>query len=100
MSEQARGHLGLHFRTYQEDGQWTSECTELGVGSCGDTLEEATRNIVDATVLYLQVLQDEGQLAQVLREQGLQVEFGQAPDEPRIDEWIGRGEIPIPAEIG
>lgn len=74
MPEQARMLLDLHFRAYEEDGQWVSECVELGTASCGKTMPEALSAIIDATNLYIEVLSDEGELADVLRERGVTVE--------------------------
>lgn len=65
------GHILVTFRVSQEDGQFTSECVELGTASCGDTIEEALDGIMSATELYLDTLQAEGQRERVFEERGI-----------------------------
>lgn len=86
----------LHFRAHPEDGQWVSECLELGVASCGDTFEEAARNILEATDLTLQTLDDEGMLASVLHERGLEVIPLTMVEKPTLEEWTVSAMVPVP----
>ena len=51
-------HNNLTFKAYKEGDQYVSECVELGVTSCGDTLDEAFGAITDAATLYLDTLAD------------------------------------------
>lgn len=39
---------------WQEGGAFVSKCPELGVASCGDSLEEAMANLCKALELYLE----------------------------------------------
>ncbi|TRZ88369.1 MAG: type II toxin-antitoxin system HicB family antitoxin [Methanosarcinales archaeon] len=39
---------------WKEEGQYVSKCPELGVASCGDTLEEAIENLKEAVELYVE----------------------------------------------
>ncbi|HTE83670.1 MAG TPA: hypothetical protein VK821_02985 [Dehalococcoidia bacterium] len=67
-AKQAR-YVLLTFRAYEEDAQWVSECEELGVASCGGTIQEALDSLGEATLLYLETLADEeGELERVFLE--------------------------------
>jgi predicted RNase H-like HicB family nuclease len=66
-------YLDLHFTGHEEDGQWVSECVELGVASCGDTAQEALEAVLEATNLYIETLKDEGELERVFRERSIRV---------------------------
>ncbi|MHB8576952.1 MAG: type II toxin-antitoxin system HicB family antitoxin [Dehalococcoidia bacterium] len=63
----------LTFKAYQEGPQWVSECIELGVASCDDTVDEALTALDDATQVYLESLNDEGERERVLRMRGVQI---------------------------
>ena len=39
---------------WKEGDQYVSKCPELGVASCGDTLEEALENLKEAVELYIE----------------------------------------------
>ena len=39
---------------WKEEGGYVSKCPELGVASCGDTLEGAIDNLKEAVALYLE----------------------------------------------
>jgi predicted RNase H-like HicB family nuclease len=39
---------------WPEGGVYVSKCPELGVASCGDTVEEAMANLREAVELYLE----------------------------------------------
>ncbi len=67
------GHLALLGVITKEDGQYVSFCPQLGVASCGDTVEEATTNLKDAVAAYVEALQETGELKGVLSERGLRV---------------------------
>lgn len=90
MDKTPRGHIPLHFRVFPEDDQWVGTCLELGISTCADTPEEATRGIVEATTLYVETLQDEGELTRILAKTGLQVIPG-----PPTGVW--EEPIPVPA---
>ncbi len=54
-----------------EGTQFVGRCPELDVATCGDSVEDAYANLVDATELYLDTLRETGQLERVLTERGL-----------------------------
>ena len=70
MTIQAAGFIDLTLRAHRERDQFVSECVELGLSSCGDTLDEAFRSIIEATELYLETLEDLGETERVLHERG------------------------------
>ena len=51
----------------EDEGGFTAVCPELGVASCGDTVEEALDMLGEAIDVQLEDLQDLGQLDGVLR---------------------------------
>jgi predicted RNase H-like HicB family nuclease len=73
MASEGSGHIRLTFKAYREGKQWVSECLELGTASCGDTIEQAFDALDDATLLYLQTLEDEGERARVFNERGIDI---------------------------
>jgi predicted RNase H-like HicB family nuclease len=98
------GHIQLTFKGYREDDQWVSECVELGTSSCGDTVDEAFAALEDATLLYLQTLDDAGERARVLRERGIEVSPGapegdgeEIPVRARPNEVVSPHPLAIPA---
>ena len=62
------GYILLTLRVYPEGKQWVSECLELGTTSCGDTIEEALKNIRDATPLYLQTIEANATRERIVQE--------------------------------
>lgn len=56
-----------------EGEYYVSKCLELGTASFGKTTQEAFDNVVDATEVYLNTLEDLGECRQVLKEKGLRV---------------------------
>jgi predicted RNase H-like HicB family nuclease len=58
----------------QPEGEYyVSRCLELGTASFGRNREQAVGNLVDATEVYLNTLEDLGECRQVLKEKGVQV---------------------------
>ncbi|MDZ7722006.1 MAG: type II toxin-antitoxin system HicB family antitoxin [candidate division KSB1 bacterium] len=39
---------------WKEEGGYVSKCPELGVASCGDTVQEARINLKEAVMLFLE----------------------------------------------
>ena len=60
------GTLLLTAVVWPEDEQFVSHCPELGVASCGKSLDEATRNLKEAVELYLENAVELGMLEDVL----------------------------------
>ena len=69
------GYILLTLRAVWEDNQYASFCDELGIASCGDTVEEAFSMLTEAIGVYLEDLADMGQLLDVLREHNVHPDF-------------------------
>lgn len=55
---------------FKEGPAFVSYCPELGVASCGDTVEEARRRLAEAVRLFLEESQRMGTLQDILQEEG------------------------------
>jgi predicted RNase H-like HicB family nuclease len=63
--EHLDGYVTLLEVVEQEDNQFVSSCSQLGVASCGDTIDEALDNLDEAITLYLNDLVETGHLEEV-----------------------------------
>ena len=52
---------------WREGDQYVSKCPELGVASCGDSMEEALENLKEAVDLYLDNAKALGMLSEIRR---------------------------------
>ncbi len=100
------GHVVLTFRVRAEDGQYAAFCDELDVASCGDTVQDAFRAIEDATLLYLSVLEDNGERERVFAERHVNLLPGEPPEtggevtvRARPDEYVSPHAVAIPATV-
>jgi predicted RNase H-like HicB family nuclease len=98
------GYVLLTFRGHEEDGQYVSACEELGVASCGDTIEAAFDALEEAVALYLDVLEEDGERERVFAERGITIRPGEPPPpgeaEPvsvRLREYVSRRLVSVPA---
>lgn len=64
--------INLTFRAHQVDGQWAAYCEEFAVHSCGDDLDEALDNALDATLGYLNTIEALGERKRVFAERGVE----------------------------
>jgi len=71
-------YIVLSLTAHREGRKWVSSCPELGTASCGDTKQEALENIQEATLLYLNTLEELGECQKVLHERGIAVHRGEA----------------------
>ena len=67
INETITGYVILTGTIEPEDDGFVSICPELGVASCGDTVEEALDMLGEAIDCQLEDLQDLGQLDSVLK---------------------------------
>ncbi len=84
----------------REGKHYVSRCSELGTVSCGHTREEALQNIIEATELYLNTLEDLGQCAEVLKGKGLRIHAKKRAERGAaspLDVGLYSGEIPLQA---
>jgi len=61
----------LKFVVYREDKYYVSQCLNVDVASCGDTIDEAIQNLKEATELYF----EEGEAEYHLIEEALLGEY-------------------------
>ena len=66
----AMQHIEFTSLIFKEGETFVSCCPELGVASCGDTVEEARRRLPEAVRLFLEESQWMGTLQDILREEG------------------------------
>ncbi len=83
---QSGAYILLTGMVEREDDQYVSICPELGVASCGDTVEEAFAMLAEAIELQLENLTDMDTLNDFLREYNVRVEYEPPPYQyrPRI----------------
>lgn len=55
---------------FKEGPAFVSYCPELGVASCGDTVEEARQRVMEAVRLFLEESRRMGTLRDILQEEG------------------------------
>ena len=67
------GYIIVTFVVEREGEYYVSKCLELGTASFGRDKEEAIENLVDATEVYLNTLEDLGECRLVLKEKGVRV---------------------------
>ncbi|MEK7793398.1 MAG: type II toxin-antitoxin system HicB family antitoxin [Candidatus Hydrogenedentota bacterium] len=60
----------LTFEIELEEVGYAAHCIEIGTASCGDTEEEALRNVREATSEYIAYLRESGKLQAFLLERG------------------------------
>ena len=78
------GYVVLTGTVQWDEVAYWSRCPELGVASCGDTIEEALDNLGEALELQLLALADIGRLEQDFQENGITVQTGPRPTESVI----------------
>ena len=62
-----------------EDGGFNAYCPELGVATCGDTVEEVLDGLSDAIRVYLEDWDAPDELERMLRESGVSVKTAPPP---------------------
>ena len=77
----SKGYVVLTGTVEPEDGMFVSYCPELGVASCGDTVEEALDNLGDALTVHISALEEIGELERVFHENQLKVITAPTPTE-------------------
>jgi hypothetical protein len=66
----------LTIAVWREDGQWLSECLELGIGTFGSTPDDAASEAVDAVYSYLNTLEKLGERERVFAEKSISTYVG------------------------
>ncbi len=79
--KKAEGYIAVEIVVTKEGNQYSSWCPELDIASCGNSPEEAVKNLGDALGLYLDTLEQEGERKQIFKERGIRIV---SVDEPVI----------------
>ena len=87
------GSIQLTQIVEREGSQFAAHCPELGIASCGDTIEEAFANIHEAILLHLDVLEDLGDRDRVFRERGIEVSY-ETPEESQPTRFTRTVRVP------
>jgi predicted RNase H-like HicB family nuclease len=103
-AQQPAGYITVTFvvRRDEETQIFASHCLELGVSSAGKDLDEAFEHIAEAACLYLDTLEEAGEIRRVFAERGITVTPGLPPErevELRVhpDEYAVARNLPLPA---
>ena len=104
--ETAGGYVVLTGYTEPEDDGFNAYCPELGVATCGDTVEEVLDGLQDALEVYIAGLVEIGDLARVFAERGVALRSGPpAADKATVPAPAGTAvrvytlPIPVPAAV-
>jgi len=81
MEKSTGDYIAVEVIVTKEGNQYSSWCPDLDIASCGNTPEEAAKNLADAVELYLNTLEKEGEREQVFEEKGIRIV---SADEPII----------------
>ena len=81
MKKATANYISVEVVVTKEGNQYSSWCPELDIASCGDSPENAIRNLGDALKLYVDTLEEEGERERVFKERGVRLV---AADEPVI----------------
>ena len=73
MKKAPGGYISVEIVVTKEGNQYSSWCPDLDIASCGDSPEEAVKNLSDALELYLNTLEKEGEQEQVFKERGIKI---------------------------
>jgi predicted RNase H-like HicB family nuclease len=69
---------------FKEGGTYVSYCPELDVSSCGNTIDEARKNLKIAVNLFLEEAENMGTLEEILKESGYELNKSNCWEAPRI----------------
>ncbi len=80
----------------KEGNQYSSWSPEFDIASCGDSPEEAVKNLGDALELYLDTLEEEGERERVFKEKGIRIIHGDETVIPSSFVTQYRQKLPAP----
>ena len=102
--ETAGGYVVLTGYTEPEDDGFNAYCPELGVATCGDTIEEVLDGLQDALEVYIQGLREIGELERVFAEKGVALQSDPpAADADTVSASLGTAvrvyTLPVPMPV-
>jgi predicted RNase H-like HicB family nuclease len=83
MAKTPANYIDLDVVVRKEGSQYSSWCPDLDIASCGDSPDDALRNLGDAAELYLNTLEEEGEMGKVFTERGIRIVRIDEPVVPR-----------------
>jgi predicted RNase H-like HicB family nuclease len=66
--------ITLTFVIEPEGDRFVATCPELDISSFGDSVEDAAAHLENAVLLYLEVVEEDGERERIFRERGLKTE--------------------------
>ncbi len=66
-------YIVVTFEVQREGEMFAARCVELNAASCGQTLDEARANVLDATTCWLETCVELGECERFFRQRGVQV---------------------------
>jgi predicted RNase H-like HicB family nuclease len=102
MATSGGGFIRVTFRVHEEEGQYVGRCVELGVSSCAKSSAKALARAQEATILYLNTLEEVGERERVLAEAGITIVSEQSHDPVSIcaypdDELTALRNVKVPS---
>lgn len=97
MEKSTGDYIAVEVIVTKEGNQYSSWCPDLDIASCGDTPEEAAKNLADAVELYLDTLEKEGEREQVFEEKGIRIVSADEPIIPTSFVTEYRQKLPVHA---
>lgn len=100
MATNGIGFITVTFRVHKEDGKYVGRCVELGISSCAKSPEKALVRAQEASILYLNTLEEVGERARVFAEAGITINAEQSHEAVSVcaspdDELIALRSVPI-----
>ncbi len=99
----ARGvhYVTLTYRITKEGKKYSVICEELGTSTCGDSVDEAIKNIRDAIGVHLNSLEQLGERERFFRERGIRVYAAPRktvtkPVSLNYGEFVTKQNVPVP----
>lgn len=79
MEKEPAGYVVVEVVITKEGNQYSSWSPEFDIASCGNSPEEAVKNLGDAFELYINTLEEEGEREQVFEEKGIRIVHADEP---------------------
>ena len=89
-------YIAIEVVVAKEGNQYSYWSPELDVASCGDSPEDAVKNLGDALELYLSTLDEEGERERVFKERGIRIIHGDEAVIPSSFVTQYRQKLPTP----
>lgn len=102
------GYVVLTGIVAAEDGGFNAHCPQLGLATCGDTVEEVLDGLSDAIQVYLDDWDDPDDLARMLRANGVSIKTtpppaaavsASVPAGKTLRVYVQKLPVPVPAAV-